>query len=432
MRSGIPNAITVGLEMETRGERLFGVRLDSGDLAYLAKKARLMLDNSGLSYVKIMASNQLDEYLIRSLLQQDAPIDAFGVGTRLATGLPDAALDGVYKLSACDNRPKLKISESPEKIILPGYKHVFRCFDDSGKFLADCITLDDEDSVDVIFHPHHPDKSSGVGSYMKEPLFRKVMEKGRTVMERKKTQQISAYASARLEQLPAEQKRFENPHVYRVGISRRLMDLRSEILDDIRTKFPLCEKSMKALLVIDVQNDFCPGGALPAPEGDRVVPVLNRLMDTFTLIVASKDWHPEVTVHFDKWPKHCVQGTKGAEFHPDLKEEKINQVVLKGATDSEEGYSIFEGIDIDLERFLKDRGVDTLYLSGLVTEYCVKETALDALKRGFNTVVIRDAVKAVKQHEGDEQRAFEEMEKAGVKVISSVEVLESCKNSTDC
>lgn len=180
---------------------------------------------------------------------------------------------------------------------------------------------------------------------------------------------------------------------------------------------------MKALLVVDVQNDFCPGGALPAPEGDKVVPVINRLMDKFPLIIASKDWHPEITVHFDKWPKHCVQGTKGAELHPDLKQDRIDQVVLKGAMNMDEGYSVFEGIDIDLEKFLRDRGVDVLYVVGLVTEYCVKETAIDAQKRGFSTYVVKDAVKSVELKEGDGERAFEEMEKAGVKLITSEDVL---------
>ena len=178
---------------------------------------------------------------------------------------------------------------------------------------------------------------------------------------------------------------------------------------------------MKALLVVDVQNDFCPGGALPAPEGDKVVPVINRLMDKFPLIIASKDWHPEITVHFDKWPRHCVQNTKGAELHPDLRQDRIAQTVLKGAMNMDEGYSVFEGIDIDLEKFLGDRGVDAVYVTGLVTEYCVKETAIDAQKRGFSTYVIKDAVEGVRLKEGDVERAFEEMEKAGVKIISSTE-----------
>ena len=176
---------------------------------------------------------------------------------------------------------------------------------------------------------------------------------------------------------------------------------------------------MKALLIVDVQNDFCPGGALPAPEGDTVVPVINSLMDAFSLIVASKDWHPEKTVHFDIWPKHCVQGTKGAELHPGLKADRIDQIILKGAMDIDEGYSVFEGIDIDLDKFLRDRGVDTLYVTGLVTEYCVKETALDAVKRGFTTYVVREAVKGVELKKGDEARAFEEMKSAGVRIASA-------------
>ncbi len=179
---------------------------------------------------------------------------------------------------------------------------------------------------------------------------------------------------------------------------------------------------MKALLIVDVQNDFCPGGALPAPYGDRGVPVINDLLDKFPLIIASKDWHPEKTVHFNKWPKHCVQGTKGAELHPDLKKEKINRIVLKGTLDQEEGYSVFEGIDIDLEKFLKDNGVNELYITGLVTEYCVKETAIDAVKRGFITFVIKEAVEGVELKAGDVDRAFKEMEKAGVKIISSSDI----------
>lgn len=182
------------------------------------------------------------------------------------------------------------------------------------------------------------------------------------------------------------------------------------------------DETMKALLIVDVQNDFCPSGALAAPQGDRVVPVINSIMDKFKLIVASKDWHPEKTVHFDIWPKHCIQGTKGAEFHPDLIIDSIDITVLKGTQDQEEGYSIFEGIDVDLEKYLKQRGVDELYITGLVTEYCVKETAIDAVKRGFKTYVVRDAVEGVRQKEGDVERAFEEMEKEGVRIVSSSEV----------
>jgi len=237
LKSGIPNAITVAKEMRARGDRLFGVRLDSGDLAYLSKKARKMLDEGGLHYVKIVASNKLDEYVIKSLLEQGAPIDAFGVGTRLVTGHPDGALDGVYKLSMSNNKPRLKISENPEKIILPGRKNVFRCTDENGHFYADCIALDDEDEIDIIYHPHQPGKSSVVSAYKKERLLRKVMDKGRIIIERKKPEEIAANVQARLGQLPEEHKRFENLDIYKVGISKRVMDLRSMLVDEIRKKY---------------------------------------------------------------------------------------------------------------------------------------------------------------------------------------------------
>lgn len=237
LESGIPNAIIVAREMEARGEKLFGVRLDSGDLAYLSKRARKMLDVAGLHYVKIMASNQLDEYIIKSLLERGAPVDAFGVGTRLVTGQDDAALDGVYKLSMSNYKPRLKISENPEKIILPGIKNVWRYTDNGGKFYADCIALADEGDIETIYDPHHPDKNSLVGSYTKESLCHKVMDKGRIIIDEKKPAEIAEYVYARLRQLPDEYKHFENPHIYTVGISKKLMDLRSAIVEDIRGKY---------------------------------------------------------------------------------------------------------------------------------------------------------------------------------------------------
>jgi nicotinate phosphoribosyltransferase len=237
LKSGIPNAIIVAREMEARGEKLFGVRLDSGDLAYLSKSARKMLDDAGLCYVKIVASNQLDEYLIKSLLEQGAAVDAFGVGTKLVTGLDDAALDGVYKLAMSGSKPRLKISETSEKIILPGVKNLLRCVDDKGKFHADCIVLSDESGAETMYHPHLPGKSISVGPFRKDGILRKVMEKGRIITDRKKPSEIAEYVNARLRQLPEEHKHFENPHIYKVGISKKLMDLRSGIIDEIREKY---------------------------------------------------------------------------------------------------------------------------------------------------------------------------------------------------
>lgn len=179
---------------------------------------------------------------------------------------------------------------------------------------------------------------------------------------------------------------------------------------------------MKGMLVVDVQNDFCPGGALAVPEGDKVVPIINRLLNKFGVIVASKDWHPAKSVHFQKWPPHCVQNTVGAEFHPQLQSHKIQQVFLKGTKDKDDGYSAFEATNLDLNEYLKEQGVTELYVTGLATDYCVKASALDAAKKGFDTYVVTDAVAAVNVKPDDGRKALEGMEHAGIHLVTSVQV----------
>lgn len=238
LRSGVPNAITVGKEMERKGHRLAGIRLDSGDLAYLSKHARAMLDEAGLRYVRIVASNQLDEYVIRSLLNQGAPIDVFGVGTALVTGQQTPALDGVYKMNMCAGKPRLKFSENFAKVSLPGIKKVVRYENDEGVFYADGIALDDEKAFDSIFHPLFPENRSSVKQYSHHPLLRKAMERGKPLMT-PTIIESAQYAKERLEMLSAEHKRFENPHVYKVGISEKLMNLRSHVIDEFQKTLPI-------------------------------------------------------------------------------------------------------------------------------------------------------------------------------------------------
>ncbi|MBE0674223.1 MAG: nicotinate phosphoribosyltransferase, partial [Bacteroidales bacterium] len=187
LKSGLPNAITVAKEMEQSGQRLSAIRLDSGDLAYLSKKARKELDDAGLNYVKIVASNQLDEYIVKSLLEQEAPIDWFGVGTSLVTGKNDAALDGVYKLSLINNRPTLKISEDLIKTTLPGEKKVLRYFNGNDKFYADAIALANENEQDIltIFHPQHPDRNTPVQGLTSETIVSQVIENGKVIVHEK-------------------------------------------------------------------------------------------------------------------------------------------------------------------------------------------------------------------------------------------------------
>ena len=176
---------------------------------------------------------------------------------------------------------------------------------------------------------------------------------------------------------------------------------------------------MKALLIVDLQNDFCPGGALAVKNGDAIVPAVNSLMPRFPLVVASRDWHPANSVHFGKWPVHCVANTPGADFHPALKRELIAQIFLKGTGNSDDGYSAFEATNEDMEKFLKGRDVTELYVCGLATDYCVKASALDAARRGFRTFVVMDAVAAVDVNPGDGAKALEEMRAAGIVLLDS-------------
>lgn len=178
----------------------------------------------------------------------------------------------------------------------------------------------------------------------------------------------------------------------------------------------------KCLLIVDLQNDFCPGGALPVKDGDKIVEPINKVMDKFDIVIASKDMHPEKTVHFNKWPVHCVRGTKGSEFHPDLKSEKIDFVFEKGTGNKDDGYSAFEATNKNLDGFLKENKVDELYVCGLATDYCVKATVLDALKRGFKTFVLTDCIKAVNVHPDDGEKSLKEMKGQGAILIESKEI----------
>ena len=234
LNQGIPNAIRVGHELRKKGYELKAIRLDSGDLAFLSKKARKMLDEAGLHNTKILASNQLDEYVIRSLLEQGAPIDGFGVGTELITGKKTAALDGVYKLSMNNHEPKLKLSDTYEKISLPGLKKVFRYFDPQGFFYADCIALDDEADPERMHHPYEMNKKLQLTNLYKEPLYHKVFADGKILTTEHDTMAIQNYVRQRLKQLPVEHQRFEMPHIYKVGISDRLNQMRNTIIQKLR------------------------------------------------------------------------------------------------------------------------------------------------------------------------------------------------------
>jgi nicotinamidase/pyrazinamidase len=179
-----------------------------------------------------------------------------------------------------------------------------------------------------------------------------------------------------------------------------------------------------ALLIVDIQNDFCPGGALPVPDGDKVVPVLNRYIELFREeglpIFASRDWHPEKTSHFKAyggiWPVHCVQGSHGAEFHPDLELPPETVIISKGMDPGKDDYSAFQGVDYRgtiFAEILKEMGITKLYVGGLATDYCVRASVLEGLRHGLAVALLEDASRGVDIQQGDSLRAIAEMCGAG-------------------
>lgn len=231
LKSGMPNAITVAKEMEARGQKLLAIRLDSGDLAYLAKRCRIMLDQAGLDYVKIAASNQLDEYVIQSLQNQNAPIDVYGIGTNLVIGKPNGALDGVYKLSFANGKPRIKISESISKVTLPHKKQVYRILTEDNVLIgADAIALSQEAHISVMHHPVEPFKNLNIDDLKQQAMLQPVMQQGKRVYPEKTVQEIAAFSKKQLAALPDEFKRFDNPHIYKVGISDQLKDERDRLI----------------------------------------------------------------------------------------------------------------------------------------------------------------------------------------------------------
>ncbi len=188
-------------------------------------------------------------------------------------------------------------------------------------------------------------------------------------------------------------------------------------------------KLKKALLIVDVQNDFCPGGALGIPEGDKIVPKINKYIKIFSKkklpVFVSRDWHPVMTKHFrdfgGAWPVHCIRNTKGAQFHPKLRLPKGAVLLYKGMDPQKDSYSAFQAEDIrgiNLGKLLKLSGIEELYIGGLATDYCVKSSALDVLKNGFKVRLLMDAIRGVNFKPDDSEKAIREMVRKGAKPVT--------------
>jgi nicotinate phosphoribosyltransferase len=243
LKSGIPNAIRVFRECRPKKP---GIRLDSGDVTYLSKAARRMLDEAGLSHCSVVVSNSLDEYIIRDVILQGARIDSFGVGERLITSKSDPVFGGVYKLAAVETdgriEPRMKISENVEKITNPGFKKVYRLFcRRTGKAMADLIALAHETAPQgdgfEIFHPSFTWKRKRLSNFRAQDLQKRIFDGGKRVYDSPAVEDIRAYCAEQIETLWEESLRFENPAVYYVDLSQPLWDLRTDLIQKYKTAF---------------------------------------------------------------------------------------------------------------------------------------------------------------------------------------------------
>ena len=242
LKSGIPNAIKVFNELRAEGHEPAGIRIDSGDITYLSRKARKMLDDAGFPNAKICISNSLDEYIIEDILRQGACIDSFGVGERLITSRSEPVFGGVYKLTAVEKDgqiiPKIKLSENVTKITTPDFKELWRFFDKTtGKAIADLITCYGEEVDDTkpytIFDPEHPYKKKTVTDFTAKKLLVQIFDKGECVYESPSATEIRDFCREQIGTLWSEVTRFENPHEYYVDLSKKLWDKKNDLLNEM-------------------------------------------------------------------------------------------------------------------------------------------------------------------------------------------------------
>lgn len=242
LKSGIPNAIKVFNELRAEGHEPAGIRIDSGDITYLSRKARKMLDDAGFPNAKICISNSLDEYIIEDILRQGACIDSFGVGERLITSRSEPVFGGVYKLTAVEKDgqiiPKIKLSENVTKITTPDFKELWRFYDKTtGKAIADLITCYGEEVDDTkpytIFDPEHPYKKKTVTDFTAKKLLVQIFDKGECVYESPSATEIRDFCREQIGTLWSEVTRFENPHEYYVDLSKKLWDKKNDLLNEM-------------------------------------------------------------------------------------------------------------------------------------------------------------------------------------------------------
>lgn len=383
---GVRNAIAA---QRATGARLKAIRIDSGDHAALTRIARRLLDDAGLGDTTIILSGDLDAPQIAAFTAAGVPAGAYGVGTRLRSG---EAVGAVYKLveqpGESDPERRCVMKLSPGKLSDPGAHQVTRKPDGTH-----VLHLAEEEIEGVA-------------------LLAEVMRDGRPTAAAPDLQADRVHAAAERARTAAAGG--SPPPVIR---SARLLALRARLTADPDREGGFAMSADTALIVVDVQHDFLPGGALGVPGGDAVVEPLVRAAGAAALVVKTRDAHPADHCSFaaqgGPWPPHCVVGSHGAELHPAIAALE-GPVVDKGTAQDDDTYSGFDRTN--LAELLRTAGIRHLVVGGLATDYCVKATVLDALRAGFDTTLLTDAIAAVDVEAGDGDRAIEAMVAAGARL----------------
>jgi nicotinate phosphoribosyltransferase len=500
---GVANAIEAAKWLKKTGHQFLGIRLDSGDLAYLSIEARKMLDEAGFKEAVIVASNDLDEHIINSLNAQHAQINVWGVGTKLVTAYDQPALGGVYKLSAVREpgqswQYKVKLSEQAIKVSNPGIQQVRRFLAEDGHVADMIFNIEAEPKSDfTIVDPLDMTRRKKIGSGCRHhDLLVPIIASGRQVYSVPSLEASKNYVREQLQNFHFTYKRILNPHQYPVGLEIGLHEVKTALILEERENLqkrketrgrtrmrpsdpippstpdaisedvtimakprqnermqhtaepPTLPQTLEkaALIVVDAQRGFGSSGELPVPRAEEIVPVVNELADKFPLVVATQDWHPADHVSFainhagknigdtirndsyeqPLFPMHCIENTNGSKFLDNLDTEKFSQVFKKGMDPDVDCFSGFfdcaGGMATEMDAFLRANGVEHIFIAGLATNYCVKETALDGVKLGYKVTLVEDACRGIDRVGLRVKTAIEQMKNGGIAFVASAEL----------
>lgn len=441
LNCGITNAIRAFKNNNINDSYPFyGVRLDSGDLAYLSNKCRIELDEAGLRNCQIVATNSLDEYLITDLERQKAAIDSYGVGDAIATSKHNPCFGNVYKLVQIDDQPVLKRSEDKSKLINPGFQIVYRIIKD-GYFKGDvtCLRGDslskDIEAREKITLRSEIDENRITVFEKNSYEFRvqniQMIKDGKITYTHPDIQERRNYYLDNLDHLNPTEKRIVNPHYYKVDISDDLFDTKNNLITNLINEIKTLQKShdegKSTFVVVDMLYDFI-DGSLACTRGeeavDAVVDYINSHPELRVLYVC--DSHPlnhcSFVTNGGTWPVHCVENTRGASIHEKFftKISNIdnrpyrNNVFYKGKDPKREQYSGFEAADIN-GKSIENSSTKNVIIGGIATEFCIKETSLDYKKKGFNVSIVENALAYVDK--AGHEKTIEELKEKGIVFI---------------